>query len=153
MNSYRTHTCGELRSSDVNKEVKLAGWIHRKRNLGNLCFVDLRDHYGITQCVFDSSSDLFEKIEAIRPESVIGISGKVMMRESINKNIPTGDIEIKVDALENLQIAEMLVQPADADHDVFVAHLSSPLPRRFSSMWISQAKPSVATQYITEIVR
>ena len=68
MNSYRTHTCGELRSSDVNKEVKLAGWIHRKRNLGNLCFVDLRDHYGITQCVFDSSSDLFEKIEAIRPE-------------------------------------------------------------------------------------
>ena len=88
MNSYRTHTCGELRSSDVNKEVKLAGWIHRKRNLGNLCFVDLRDHYGITQCVFDSSSDLFEKIEAIRPESVIGISGKVMMRESINKNIP-----------------------------------------------------------------
>lgn len=61
MNSYRTHTCGELRSSDVNKEVKLAGWIHRKRNLGNLCFVDLRDHYGITQCVFDSSSDLFEK--------------------------------------------------------------------------------------------
>lgn len=92
MNSYRTHTCGELRSSDVNKEVKLAGWIHRKRNLGNLCFVDLRDHYGITQCVFDSSSDLFEKIEAIRPESVIGISGKVMMRESINKNIPTGDI-------------------------------------------------------------
>ena len=76
MNSYRTHTCGELRSSDVNKEVKLAGWIHRKRNLGNLCFVDLRDHYGITQCVFDSSSDLFEKIEAIRPESVIGISGK-----------------------------------------------------------------------------
>lgn len=108
MNSYRTHTCGELRSSDVNKEVKLAGWIHRKRNLGNLCFVDLRDHYGITQCVFDSSSDLFEKIEAIRPESVIGISGKVMMRESINKNIPTGDIEIKVDALEVYSEAEIL---------------------------------------------
>ena len=108
MNSYRTHTCGELRSSDVNKEVKLAGWIHRKRNLGNLCFVDLRDHYGITQCVFDSSSDLFEKIEAIRPESVIGISGKVMMRESINKNIPTGDIEIKVDTLEVYSEAEIL---------------------------------------------
>lgn len=108
MNSYRTHTCGELRSSDVNKKVKLAGWIHRKRNLGNLCFVDLRDHYGITQCVFDSSSDLFEKIEAIRPESVIGISGKVMMRESINKNIPTGDIEIKVDALEVYSEAEIL---------------------------------------------
>lgn len=108
MSSYRTHTCGELRSSDVDKEVKLAGWIHRKRNLGNLCFVDLRDHYGITQCVFDSSSDLFEKIEAIRPESVIGISGKVMMRESINKNIPTGDIEIKVSALEVYSEAEVL---------------------------------------------
>ena len=108
MNSYRTHTCGELRSSDVNKEVKLAGWIHRKRNLGNLCFVDLRDHYGITQCVFDSASDLFEKIESIRPESFIGISGKVMMRESINKNIPTGDIEIKVDALEVYSEAEIL---------------------------------------------
>ena len=62
-------------------------------------------------------------------------------------------VHIKVDALENFQIAEMLVQPADADHDVFVAHLSSPLPRRFSSMWMSQAKPSVATQYIKEIVR
>ena len=62
-------------------------------------------------------------------------------------------MHIKVDALENFQVSEVLVQPADADHDVFVAHLSSPLPRRFSSMWMSQAKPSVATQYIKEIVR
>lgn len=108
MNSYRTHTCGELRSSDVNKEVKLAGWIHRKRNLGNLCFVDLRDHYGITQCVFNSSSDLFAKIEAVRAESVIGITGKVAARESINKNIPTGDIEIKVTGLEIYSEAEIL---------------------------------------------
>lgn len=61
MNCYRTHTCGELRAGDTGKQVKIAGWIHRKRNLGNLCFVDLRDHYGITQCVIDSSSDLFEK--------------------------------------------------------------------------------------------
>ena len=56
MNCYRTHTCGELRAGDTGKQVKIAGWIHRKRNLGNLCFVDLRDHYGITQCVIDSSS-------------------------------------------------------------------------------------------------
>ncbi len=108
MQTYRTHTCGELRASDVNKEVKLAGWIHRKRNLGNLCFVDLRDHYGITQCVVDSDSDLFAKIENLRPESVIGISGKVVMRESINKNMPTGDIEIKITGLEVHSEAEVL---------------------------------------------
>ena len=99
MNEYRTHTCGELRSSDVGKKVKLAGWIHRKRNLGNLCFVDLRDHYGLTQCVVDSSSDLFEKIENIRVESVVGFEGEVVARESVNKNMPTGDIEVKVSAL------------------------------------------------------
>lgn len=108
MSEYRTHTCGELRETDVNKTVKLAGWIHRKRNLGNLCFVDLRDHYGITQCVFDSSSDLFGKIEALRVESVIGITGKVIKRESVNKNMPTGDIEIKVEAIEVYSEADVL---------------------------------------------
>ena len=108
MQTYRTHTCGELRKEDIGKKVKLAGWIQRKRNLGNLCFVDLRDHYGITQCVFDSSSDLFAKIEAIRPESVIGIDGEVVLRESINKNMPTGDIEIKVTGLVLHSAAEVL---------------------------------------------
>ena len=108
MNCYRTHTCGELRAADINKEVKLAGWIHRKRNLGNLCFIDLRDHYGITQCVVDSSSDLFEKIESLRPESVVGFSGKVIARESVNKNMPTGDIEIAVNAIEVHSQAEVL---------------------------------------------
>ena len=72
MNEYRTHTCGELRAEHIGQRVKLAGWIQRKRNLGNLCFIDLRDHYGVTQCVFDSSSDLFEKIKDIRVESVVG---------------------------------------------------------------------------------
>ena len=108
MQEYRTHTCGELRSQDVNKTVKLAGWIHRKRNLGNLCFIDLRDHYGITQCVIDSSSDLFKQIEALRVESVIGLSGKVVARESVNKNMPTGDIEIKVETLEVHSEAQVL---------------------------------------------
>ena len=89
MNEYRTHTCGELRREDIGKEVKLAGWIHRKRNLGNLCFVDLRDHYGITQCVVDSSSDLFKQLEDIRVESVITVDGDVVLRESVNKNMPT----------------------------------------------------------------
>lgn len=108
MNEYRTHTCGELRSSDVGKKVKLAGWIHRKRNLGNLCFVDLRDHYGLTQCVVDSSSDLFEKIENIRVESVVGFEGEVVARESVNKNMPTGDIEVKVSALTVYSEADVL---------------------------------------------
>lgn len=108
MNCYRTHTCGDLRAADIDKEVKLAGWIHRKRNLGNLCFIDLRDHYGITQCVVDSSSDLFDKVQALRPESVVGFTGKVIARESVNKNMPTGDIEIAVSALEVHSEAEVL---------------------------------------------
>ncbi len=108
MNTYRTHTCGELRKEHIGQKVKLAGWIQRKRNLGNLCFVDLRDHYGITQCVFDSSSDLFAKIEEIRPESVIGIDGEVVLRENINKNMPTGDIEIKVTDLVLHSAADVL---------------------------------------------
>ena len=108
MTQYRTHTCGELRLENEGQTVKLAGWIHRKRNLGNLCFIDLRDHYGITQCVLDSSSDLFEKIKDIRVESVIGVSGKVLKRESINPNMPTGDIEIAVEAIEIHSTAEVL---------------------------------------------
>ncbi len=108
MNEYRTHTCGQLRASDVGQHVKLAGWIHRKRNLGNLCFIDLRDHYGITQCVFDSSSDLFNKIKDIRVESVVGIDGEVVARESVNKNMPTGDIEIKVTSVDVYSEADVL---------------------------------------------
>ena len=109
MSVYRTHTCGELRGSDVGKEVKLAGWIHRKRNLGNLCFVDLRDHYGITQCVIDSNSDLFEKLKDIRVESVVGFSGQVLARGSnVNKDMPTGEIEIQVQAMEVYSKAEVL---------------------------------------------
>ena len=108
MKEYRTHTCGELRNTHIGQKVKLAGWIHRKRNLGNLCFVDLRDHYGITQCVVDSSSDLFEKIENTRVESVVGFEGEVVARESVNKNMPTGDIEIKVSSMVVYSEADVL---------------------------------------------
>ena len=91
MNEYRNFTCGQLRAADAGKRVRLAGWVHRKRNLGNLCFVDLRDHYGITQCVFDSASPLFEKMQGIRVESVIGIDGEAVIldlrKERIHKNI------------------------------------------------------------------
>lgn len=108
MNEYRTHTCGELRSSHIGLNVKLSGWIHRKRNLGSLCFVDLRDHYGITQCVVDSSSDLFEQIENTRVESVVQFEGVVAARESVNKNMPTGDIEIKVEKMFVHSAADVL---------------------------------------------
>ncbi len=109
MSIYRTHTCGELRGTDAGKEVKLAGWIHRKRNLGNLCFIDLRDHYGITQCVVDSSSDLFTKLNEVRVESVVGFSGKVITRGgNINKDMPTGEIELQVQDMEVHSKAEVL---------------------------------------------
>ncbi|MBR5154396.1 MAG: aspartate--tRNA ligase [Alphaproteobacteria bacterium] len=108
MLEYRTHTCQELRAQNAGQRVKLSGWIHRKRNLGNLCFIDLRDHYGITQCVVDSASDLFKKIEEIRVESVITVDGLAVMRESVNKNMPTGDIEVKVDGIEIHSLADVL---------------------------------------------
>ncbi|MFV0626707.1 MAG: aspartate--tRNA ligase [Alphaproteobacteria bacterium] len=109
MNMYRTHTCAELRLSDAGKEVKIAGWIHRKRDLGNLCFIDLRDHYGITQCVVDSSSDLFKKIADLRPESVVGFTGKVIAREgNTNKNMPTGEVELEVNNIEVHSSADVL---------------------------------------------
>jgi len=108
MNQYRNFTCGQLRASDAGKRVKLAGWIHRKRNLGNLCFVDLRDHYGITQCVFDGASLLFDQIQELRVESVVGIDGEAVIRESVNKNLPTGEIEIKADGLTVYSKADML---------------------------------------------
>ena len=108
MNEYRTHTCGELRAENAGQKVKLSGWIHRKRNLGNLCFIDLRDHYGITQCVVNSSSDLFTKLENIRVESVITVDGDVVMRESVNKNMPTGDVEVLVTDVEIQSMADVL---------------------------------------------
>lgn len=117
MNEYRNFTCGQLRAADAGKRVKLAGWIHRKRNLGNLCFVDLRDHYGITQCVFDSASPLFGEIQELRVESVIGVEGDAVIRENINKNIPTGEIEIKADKLTVYSKAEMLPFQVAAEDD------------------------------------
>jgi len=100
----RTHTCGELRITDVNKNVQLAGWVQRRRDLGNLTFIDLRDRYGITQLVFSTeiNKDLLEKARAIHREYVIQITGIVRERENKNPNLPTGDIEIVVQELKIL---------------------------------------------------
>ena len=78
MNKYRTHNCSDLRENDVNKNVTLSGWLHRKRDHGNLLFIDLRDHYGITQCVIENNSKYFPILEKIRPESVLKIEAKVV---------------------------------------------------------------------------
>ena len=104
MHKYRTHNCSELDKKSKGKEVKLSGWIHRKRDHGNLLFVDLRDHYGLTQCVIDKNSSFFKIAEKIKPESVARVEGKVVIRtkETINKDLSTGEIEIAVSKFEVL---------------------------------------------------
>ena len=90
MNKYRSHKCNELNATNIGEAVSIAGWINRKRDHGNLLFVDLRDHYGITQCVIDNSNlDILKLIENLRVESVIKISGRVIKREAetINKDL------------------------------------------------------------------
>ncbi|MBL8807369.1 MAG: aspartate--tRNA ligase [Rhodospirillales bacterium] len=99
MHAYRTHTCGQMRREHVGQTVRLSGWVHRKRDHGNLLFVDLRDHYGITQCVLDTSSPLFATVEGFRPESVVTLTGRVVAREAetVNTKLPTGEIEVRID--------------------------------------------------------
>ena len=110
MHAYRSHTCGQLRLSDVGKTVRLSGWVHRKRDHGNLLFVDLRDHYGITQCVLDTSSPLFAGVEAYRPESVVTVTGRVVAREAgtVNSKLATGDIEVRLDEAKLQSASDIL---------------------------------------------
>jgi aspartyl-tRNA synthetase len=110
MHAYRTHTCGQLRSLDVGAQVRLSGWVHRKRDHGNLLFVDLRDHYGLTQCVLDTENPVFKTVEGFRPESVVTITGKVVAREpsTVNAKLPTGEIEIRIEEAALQSAAEVL---------------------------------------------
>lgn len=110
MHAYRTHTCNALNASNTGETVRLSGWVHRKRDHGNLLFIDLRDHYGITQCVTDSSSEMFQVLEGARPESVVRVTGRVVKRdaETVNSKLPTGEIEVRADAVEVLSTAEVL---------------------------------------------
>ena len=119
MNKYRTHNCSELTKKDAGEKVKLSGWIHRKRDHGNLLFVDLRDHYGLTQCVTQIDSNFFKEVEKIKPESVVCISGDVVKRsaETINKDLPTGEIEIKISSFEVLSLAKDLPMPVFGEQD------------------------------------
>jgi aspartyl-tRNA synthetase len=117
--SYRTHAGGELGRAHVGQSVRLAGWVNRKRDHGQLLFIDLRDHYGITQCVFKPESSGFSVAEAVRLESVIAVTGRVIARtaENVNPAIPTGEIEVVVDTIEVLSPAETLPFPVAGAQD------------------------------------
>src|SRR5437764_763735 len=119
MHVYRTHSCTALRSSDVGQIVRLSGWVHRKRDHGHLLFVDLRDHYGITQIVTDTESPAFQTLDRLRVESVVTVEGEVVARspETINANLPTGEIEVRAGAVTVQSAASELPMPVFGDAD------------------------------------
>ena len=119
MHEYRTHTCGELTSKQVGETVRLSGWVHRKRDHGNLLFIDLRDHYGLTQVVVDTSSPVFPVLEKVRLESVIKVDGKVVKRDAdtVNPKLATGEIEVDATAVEILSSADVLPIQVGEEYD------------------------------------
>jgi aspartyl-tRNA synthetase len=119
MHAYRSHTCAALRAADVGQTVRLSGWVHRKRDHGNLLFVDLRDHFGITQIVTDVADDAFKAIEGVRAESVITVEGKVVARASdaVNPNLSTGQIEVHADLVTVQSAAQELPLPVAGEAD------------------------------------
>ncbi|MGW3647614.1 aspartate--tRNA ligase [Streptomyces sp. NPDC000878] len=110
MHRYRSHTCGELRASDVGSDVRLSGWLHNRRDLGGILFIDLRDHYGITQLVARPGTPAYEALDKVSKESTVRIDGKVVSRgaENINPDLPTGEIEVEVGEVELLGAAQPL---------------------------------------------
>ncbi len=119
MHVYRTHTCGALRLADAGAEVRLSGWLHRKRDHGNLLFLDLRDHYGLTQCVIDVSSPLLATVERARLESVVTVTGMVVKRpaDTLNPRMATGEIEVQIGAFMVQSAAEPLPLQVNSDED------------------------------------
>ena len=113
MHKYRTHTCSEITKKNSGTTVRLSGWIHRKRDHGNLLFFDLRDHFGLTQCVIENSNNFFKTVEKIKPESVVCVSGEVVNRspDTVNKDLFTGEVEIKIFSFEVLSESKDLPMP------------------------------------------
>lgn len=114
---YRTHTCGELRESHVGQQVRLSGWVHRKRDHGNLVFIDLRDHYGLTQCVLEQDSAAFKIVEGLKNETVVTFDGKIVKRDNdaINDKMPTGSVELVIEKAAVQSAADMLPLQVNAD--------------------------------------
>jgi len=119
MNKYRTHNCSDLNEKEINKTVYLSGWLHRKRDHGNLLFVDLRDHYGITQCVIENNNKFFPILERSKPESVLKIIGKVVQRAAGTENLDlkTGKIEVSIESVDILSNAKDLPIPVFGEQD------------------------------------
>ena len=119
MNKYRSHNCAEINENDEGKIVSLSGWLHRKRDHGNLLFIDLRDHYGLTQCVIENKNKYFPILEKIKPESVLNINGKVIKREKGTENLElsTGKIEISILSVKVLSEAKELPMPVFGEQD------------------------------------
>ena len=119
MHAYRTHVCGQLRSNNVGETVRVSGWVHRKRDHGDLVFIDLRDHYGMVQIVTEVDGPAFAVIESLRNESVVTITGRVVARspEAVNPNLPTGEIEIRIDDAVVQSAAQELPIPVAGDQE------------------------------------
>ena len=119
MHAYRTHTCNQLTKANVGETVRISGWVHRKRDHGNLLFIDLRDHYGITQLVATEGTKASHELSHIRLESVIIVTGKVVERsvETVNKNLPTGEVEVVVEDFALESAAEMLPMQVNLDRE------------------------------------
>ena len=119
MNKYRTHNCSELRKEDLDKKISISGWINKKRDHGNLLFIDLRDNYGITQCIINKENKSFLELEKTQLETVIKVEGKVINRsvETINKEIDTGEVEISIDKFEILGTCKELPMPIFSDQE------------------------------------
>ncbi len=119
MSYFRSHNCGELSVKDIDKKVCVSGWINKKRDHGGVLFIDLRDHFGITQCVVNSDNEMFSALETLKLESIIKITGKVVKRslDTINKNLPTGEIEISSEKIEILNESEQIPFQVAIDDD------------------------------------
>jgi aspartyl-tRNA synthetase len=119
MHAYRTHTCGQLRKSDVGQTVRLSGWVHRRRDHGGLIFIDLRDHYGITQCVIEPDGKVFSTVDTTRSEWVLTLTGKVVARseETTNKDLATGEVEMRIEDVTVQSQAQELPLPVFGDMD------------------------------------